>query len=431
LLVSAFFPNQLTVPEPKWHELEKSRPLLFWIYSHCSTPYLVKTPLFQFISLLLFLSTLVCTCDRLKNRLRRIPEFSKEKAFSFVTQETAPSDAASVRREIEGILSAGGWSTSAEVSDPNAVVSGDKGVSGFWGSVVFHAGLLFLFLAAPVTALTGFSGELIATDGEVQSLRGGMIGGVGRVADLPDLQVQVAKLRGEYYEGQYRYDFGGVLTLINGAARTEIPFAVNRPADYAGYQFSLHEYGNAPRLVLEREGRTWFDGFLNLRHPDEGDYFDLGDGVQAMVIFFPDFIRQGSKIGTKSLRHDNPVTMVRLLRGGKEIYKGLLRPGETGSWEGGRIAVPECSRWAGLIVAKERGLVLVAIGSILALAGLLARFLSNERRIEFEIAPCEAGTAFQVKGYSRYYPAFLEKEVLALAQTVKELPPQAAAGDKR
>jgi cytochrome c biogenesis protein ResB len=252
-------------------------------------------------------------------------------------------------------------------------------------------------------------------------LRSSVVTAEGRTsATLPDAQVEIRKLRGEYFEGQYRYDFGGVLVVEDRSGRRELPFAVNKPAEYQGYQFTLHEYGFAPQLVLERDGRPVFDYFLNLRHGEEGDYFELPDGSRAMVMFFPDFIREGGKIGTRSKEPRNPVAMVKIFREDAEVFRGLFKPGEEAVFEGTRLKVPAVRRWVTLIVTREQGILLVMVGGLLCMGGLLARFLSNERRIEFELAPCGEGSLVRVRGYSRYYPAFLEKEVLQMTQQLKE-----------
>ncbi|HBG06427.1 MAG: hypothetical protein A2075_00455 [Geobacteraceae bacterium GWC2_58_44] len=423
LIASALMPSNLTLSAEKWLELERKSPTLFWIYAHLSTPFLVRNPLFQLVSLLLCLSTLACTADRVVKWGRsRTLLFEKEKAFSFAVTRSSVRDPDAVRDRVEGFLARGGWQVSREQTEELTVISGQKGSSGFWGSVAFHAGLVCCFLAGPVTVFTGFSGEVTVTEEVSLPLRTAMVAHPGHdAAAIPaELQLQVDHLRGEYFQGQYRHDFGGELALSDGRGSQRIPFAVNRPANFRGYQFCLSEYGNAPRLVLERDGETLFDYYLNLRHPVEGDRFDLEPGLRALVLFFPDFYRQGDRIGSRSRRPDNPVTLVRLFREEREVFSGLFKPGERQVWEGTSIGIPDYRHWVTLTVTKEQGVLLVMIGSLLGGAGLLARFLSNERRIEFEICRLGEEPGVKVRGYSRYYPAFLEKEVLAIAQKLAE-----------
>ncbi len=417
LILSAFIPNHMTVPEQEWLALEQSSPVWFWIASRFSTPYLVSTPLFLLGSLLLFLSTLACTVDRVRtwNRSRTL-EFSKDKVFSFQLVRESHSGMDGLQGRVEELLSHGAWQASCLQQGETLVISGQRGTSGFWGSIIFHVGLILCFLAGPVTALTSFKGSMVVTGDQMLPFRQAVSTEREKdAAALPDVRVMVHDIKGEYYKGNYKYAFGGVLTVEDGTATVELPFAVNEPALYRGYQLSLHEYGYAPHLVMETAGRPAFDFYLNLRHPDQGDYFDVGNGLRAFVMFFPDFVREGRKIGSRSKDANNPVVMVKLLEGDREVFKALFKPGEDAVWGDTRIRVPDYKQWVNLIVTREGGLYLLMVGFFAILAGLMLRFMSNERRIEFELSPTASGTSLLVKGYSRYYPAFLEKEVSEMA----------------
>jgi cytochrome c biogenesis protein len=418
LLLSAFIPSYYTLSDKELHDLEQGSPYFYWVISHFSTPFLIRNPVFTVASFLLFLSTLVCTADRVRLwTASRKSEFSKEKSFSFSVTETAQEDTAVLRERIGRLLSRGRWERGSEQTEQAVVLTGQKGVSGFWGSIVFHVGLLFCFLAGPASALTGYRGELVLLENEKISLRS--VAGVEKApASLPDAEITVHDLRGEFFKGRYRQDFGGMMTVNTGTERQELAFAVNSPVSYRGYQFSLQEFGYAPRLVIGWPGSEKFDSFLKVSVDEEKDTFNLGGGVRALVLFFPDFFREGGKIGSRSRMPVNPVTMVKLFRGEKEVYKGLFRPGDEAVWEGNRVGVPEYKRWVNLAVTGEMGINLVIIGTLLVVAGLFVRFVSNERRIEFELVPAPEGTKLKVRGYSRYYPAFLEKEVLEMASKI-------------
>lgn len=418
LIASTLLPSEITLSEQQWDALQRENPLYFQLASRCATPYIVKTPYFSAVSALLFLSTFACTWQRVRTWLAtRNSDFSKEKSFSFSREVALDCDATAAQRRIEHLLASSGWKRCDGAS--GLAIAADKGRSGFWGSVIFHGGLLCCLLAGPVTLLTGVSGELVLTEG-VELPLADAVAAPGRPAALPKASVLVHDLRGRFFQGQFKTDFSGTLTLRDGKGTRELPFAVNKPADYQGVQFSLHQFGFAPRVVLETPQAPPFDFYLNLRHPDRGDYFEMGGGLRALVMFFPDFIQEGKKIGSKSREPVNPVTMIKLFRGDQEVFKGLFRPGEEQVWEGRRIRIPDYRQWVTLNVTKEQGVLLIVIGSVVGAAGLLIRFLSNERRIEFEIVPLGGRSGFKVRGYSRYYPAFLEKEVLEIAKKLEQ-----------
>ncbi len=433
LAASTYLPSEITLSRSEWLALGQTRPLLFWLAARFSTPALVKGPLFLLTAFFLFLSTLVCTADRVLKRIKyRTSEFVTERAFSFAVAENVPGDAVGVAGMLQRLLVREKWLVGAIGTEGRAVITAQKGKSGFWGSVVFHGGLLLCFLAGPVTALTGFRGEALLLEGYAAPLRTSLASSTGKApATLPDIRLRVHDLRGVYFKGKYKYDFGGVLALDDGTGERETPFAVNEPVTWQGYQFSLNQYGYAPRLVVADDRGALFDQYLNVSAIPENDYFEVGEGVRALVLFFPDFIREGGKIGTKTREPNNPVAMVKLYRGERELFKGLFKPGESAVWEGKRISVPDYRHWVSLVVTRESGVWFVSIGLLLVTAGLLARFLSNERRLEFELIPLDSGTRCTIRGYSRYYPAFLEREVGEMAAKLKSLPQSpASAGEK-
>lgn len=419
LVLSTFFPSAMTMSEKEWTALQQSNNLLYTVASVCSTPHLVKTPFFAIVSGLLFLSTLACTLERCRTWFRsRVSDFAKDKAFSFSTSVGSEQRPEVLGTQIKRILQSGNWKLGESSSgDEEGMVAGDKGSSGFWGSIVFHVGLLFCFLAGPVTAMTAFRGEMLITEDQPLPLRTAVSCDREKASlELPDVGVVIHDLKGIYFQGRYKSDFSGIMTIRERERSRDIPFAVNQPLELHGFQFSLHQYGFAPRVVLELQGMPSFDYYLNLRNPDEGDWFELPGGIKALVMFFPDFIREGTKIGSASQDPKNPVIMVKLFADGKEIFKGLFKPGESMPMAGGKISVPDYKHWANLIVTREAGLHLAVAGFILVMLGLLVRFISNERRLEFQLIPLDTGTQVRVRGYSRYYPAFLEKEVQTIAQ---------------
>ena len=421
LTLSALLPSHLTLPEQEWAALSREKPAYFALASRLATPYLVKTPFFAAVSLLLFLSTCACTVQRVLGGMRgKNSDFSREKSFSFARDAGLPIAVEQSRERIAALLAATGWRQGCQSRGDTQVMTGEKGRSGFWGSIVFHVGLLGCFLAGPATYLSSLHGELVLTEGVALSLKEGVAGGRAKGVELPEATVSVHDLRGVYFQGKFKSEFGGVLKLQDAQGGRELPFEVNRPVQYRGVQFSLHQFGYAPRVVLQPAAGAPLDLYLNLRHPKEGDQFELGEGVRALVLFFPDFIREGGKIGSRSEEPVNPVTMVRLYQGEQEIGKGLFKPGESAQLGGYRVSVPEYRRWVTLVVTRDAGVPFALFGFVVCVAGLLARFLSNERVVEFELQRQGEGSLLRVKGYSRYYPAFLEKEVDALAEKLSK-----------
>lgn len=412
---SSFLPNTYTVTTEEWEEISRSKTFVFWLASNFSTPYVVKNPAFIAVVAFLFLSTVSCTVSRVRQwlRLRNI-EFEKEKAFSFSVERESSRNPEELRGDFLSMLGRKRWECDEYEDEGSIVLEAQKGSgTGFWGSVVFHLGLVICFLAAPATALTLFRGELVLPEGETVWLKEGLASHEGHdVATLPDVAVTVTDLRGVFAEGVFEYYFGGTLRIGD----REYPISVNEPVYYRGYQLSLHEYGYTPRLVIRENGTPVFDYLLNLRHSEKGDYFAFGqEGQRLFVILFPDFIREGNLLGSKSREPRNPWAVVRFYEGDVETAKGLIRLGGTEQVGPYTVEFPELRNWANFIVVKEWGVPVVWIGMLVGLPGLLVRFLSNERRLELRVMKAPGGSRVLLRGYSRYYPAFLEREVTGMA----------------
>lgn len=421
LMLSTFLPSELYTPSDEWAALAQGNSLTYRLATRLATPYLVRQPLFVLVSLLLFLSTLSCTIQRLILWRRNQSEFSVDKAFSFRVEGKTAVVAEAFRQETLDLLAAEGWERARE-QDGKDVFLFQRGVRlGFWGSIAFHVGLLLCFLAVPVSALTRFNGALILTEGMTAPLRETVEapGGNDR-GGLPLVAAEVRNLWGRYHEGRFKVDFGGDLRFSWGMVQRNLPFKVNQPVDFGGFQFSLQEFGFSPQLVVSRNGSPFFDYFLNLRHPEEGDYFPLdGSTRRLFVLFFPDFIQDGRKIGSKSREPRNPRLLVKVMEGDRVLHQALLSMYEEAELGEYRIRAGELRNWVNLGVTREKGLGILIFGLCIGIGGLLVRFLCNERRLELEVASDEGGATFCLKGYSRYYPAFLEREVGELKERLQ------------
>lgn len=413
---SAFLPSQAFLTSEEWEALSVQKPALFWLASRLSTPILVKSPVFAVLALFLSLSTLSCTIRRMFGWERhKATAPVKDKYFTFAVEgqfNFAPQEALNVAAIT---LRSKGW-VEAETSHTGQITGQKGAVIGFWGSVAFHGALIICLVAAVVSYLTSFNGQMILTEGITLPLHEAVgTSHTGNIAALPPAQVKVDNLEAVYKEGHFKYDFSGVLHLIQGRDRM-YPFKVNAPATIEGLQFSLQQFGFSPRLVIKGGSGTSFDYHLNLRHED-GDYFPLeSPDLKLFVVFFPEFDEKDGKIGTLSREVKNPRLLIKILQGEKVLHRALLAPGEKLPLGSYMVQFAELKSWALLSISKEPGLVILMAGLLLLTMALFVRFLSNERRIILSVQAGDDGTSFHLQGFSRYYPASLEREMVKLAE---------------
>lgn len=405
LILSAFLPNEFTLTEEELLRLQTERPFLWKVSRYLSTPAIVTSPLFVAVSFFLALSTILCTYKRLQSRQR---DFSKTKAFHFKIVDDGGS-----RDKILKVLDSRGWSRSLErASDNITLIKADKGRYGFWGSIIFHISLIAVFITAIISSVTRFNGEILAPENTVISASDNQnyISLTG--TRPPGLELSVTGIR--------LSTSGPVPTQLMadihlGSDSYEI--AVNKPVTLSGYQIAPSRYGVSPRFVILKEGREIFNFFINLRSLFMDDSFEIKEeGLRFVVRFFPDFYREGKTFGTRGLEEKNPVFYIRLFKEGSPAGSIFLKPGEDYSFGNYTVKIPEYSHWITLIISRDLGTFSFIISFIFAILGLFIRFMSNERVMTVLLS---ADGRFELRGWSRYYPAFLEKEMNDIRDEIK------------
>jgi len=421
LMLSTLLPVRSGTTDQEWLRLSQQQPLVCWLSTRFSTPDLVTSPLFIILTLILCMSTLVCTCMRLNGWWRnKTSEFSTDKAFSFSIEGKAVHTPQDGQQSLIALLRQSGWEINPHPEDGMAVKA-QRGLKlSFWGSIIFHVGLLCCFIALPVTALSKFSGSLLLTEGVMLPLRTAVtLSGSADAATLPDLKVRVEELRAVYADSRYKLDFGGTMVVRKTTGEEKLPFAVNNPVTVDGLQFSLQKIGFSPQVIITKGETVLFDYYANLRHSEEGDYFPLaGSDDRLLLVLLPDFIQRGDQVGSMSREPKNPKLLYKIVRGETTLHKGMLGLGEVVNIDDFQVRFPELKYWADFSLSREKGLGIMTAGFAIGIFGLLVRFLSNERCIEVEWFTAENGTNLRLRGYSRYYPAFLEREVRQFGDTL-------------
>ncbi len=411
LVVSAFLPNKFTMTENEWERLRVDRPLVYYLASKFSTPEIVSHPLFIGVNLFLFISTSLCTLKRLRHSRRR--DFSKRMAFHYSLKGVFQKPA-KVFRSFISYFKERGWSIKHEQSKRGIyLIRVHKGGYGFWGSIVFHVSLLILFITAIISAITRFNAEIILTQGIEISLTDSNIYLLKEGSfKVPDIGILIKSLKAEFSGMRPLQVYGEILL-----DRNNYRFEVNKPVNYMGLQFSPSRYGVAPRFVIEKNKKILLDSYINLRSLFMDDYFLFGD-LKIMVRFYPDFYEDNGRYMTKTYKENNPVFHIIIYREETKLKEVFLKKGEGFEISGYVIMIPEYTHWVTMVVSRDTGTPVFIIGFILSMIGLGVRFLSNERFITCLI---KENGEFEMRGWSRYYPAFLEREMLNIKDEVEGL----------
>lgn len=377
---------------------------------------LTSSPFFVVLPVLIFTSILLCTLKRVRTRRAKAPDIS---AFN-------------VKRDIDLEGQAGLSEAAAFIGRRWVVIEKDgghillgKGGVGFWGSVIFHMGLLSLLIAAMVTAITAFNAELLLNEGLPVPLgREGFLK-IWREPTLP-FEMPQGELVMEGFKARYEGDnfpvhYEAKLNVKTEEGEQIYGVGVNKPLNFGSLHYTLDHYGFSPGFVIkDGAGNLLFDGNVTLILMDgREDYFDVPDtNLRIFVRFYPDYVK--TNLGgatTRSRIPNNPVFGLKVKRG-EETGRGMIvKMGEEIGIDGLSISPTGLKYWAHFGVARDLGIPVFAVSFFLIVSGLLVRFIYSEKWLSVVCS----GQRIEISGYSRYFPALFEGEVERIAYELSEI----------
>lgn len=212
----------------------------------------------------------------------------------------------------------------------------------FWGSVVFHMGMLIVIAATSIGPLTRFSatatlpqGVLVATDDKrFFAIHENSLGQGKR----PFINLMLNDFETRYTDERFPVEYTANISIgiLNDESYHNFKenIEVNRPLIYDGYSFLLERGRYSPHLILrDKNGDFLFNGHVDISNKIEPeDKFDVPKtDITLYTRFFPDMHREGNKIGSRSLVPKNPAFGIKIVKRDepfKDIWRGVLKKGE-------------------------------------------------------------------------------------------------------
>jgi cytochrome c biogenesis protein ResB len=307
--------------------------------------------------------------------------------------------------DIKSMLSSEKWSITEE--DNHLVAK--KGKAGFWGSLLFHLGLLIVFIAGVISSLTRFNAELLLTEGFPVMLREESFVKIYKnnsILSIPPSIIELKKFIPLYEKGIYAKDFSAKIS-IDGVERE---LRVNRPIDIGGFQLSLHRFGFSPYFrITENNGKELLNANINLVViGGKEDSFTIPDTFYVIYTkFFPDFFSKNGRVGSRGIVPKNPVFFLRIFYDNKELGRGMVKLGSTITIDELNISFKDLNYWVDLIVSKDYGVWLFSIGLAIGIFGLIMRFILPDKQLKINVV----GNRVYIKGWTKYFPSFFEDEI--------------------
>lgn len=287
---------------------------------------------------------------------------------------------------------------------------------------VVHLSILLIFLGALIGIRFGFKGYLNLPEGNSSS-----VAYKSPTENIPlGFTIKCNWYETSYYAGgDTPKEFQSELVILeNGKEVVKKVIEVNDPLTYKGITFYQSSYGFMKKaqgyFILTIKPANGKDETLWLRF---GDSFEVpGTNIKGTIVDFSPALARDQYTGamtTYSENMANPGIAIEFSQPGQEKYKGwiLKRYPETGLFPGGnRVSFDDYwgVEYTGLQVAKDPGVWLIYLASIIMTIGLYTCFFTSHKKIWVNIANDKKSVRVSVGGSTNRNILAFEKEIKRL-----------------
>jgi cytochrome c biogenesis protein len=319
---------------------------------------------------LILLSLAVCTFKRvIPARLPALRPVNVDK-IPLHAEFEIPSDAAGARNRIAAFFVSRGWRMRNRIFDGVEWSFADKHDWARRGVLVAHAGFVILAAGTTLYWARGFDGEIALLDGQTAQ-----VPRTGAVIRLDDFRYRIAPTQTKSGMVYQPIDYVSHVTV---SGRDGVPkrltVRVNHPIDVDDTLYYQASYGFGMRFAVTHDGRP--DAALSNRTLLEGDSFDL-PGTQRSVLYerFAPTVDKQSGMPTADPRVNDPAVGLAFSENGASVGEELVPVGASIDLGGGWHLRPQrYVLYSGFQYRHDPGVVLVAIGAFVLLAGLVISF---------------------------------------------------------
>lgn len=433
------------------HELERfktNEPYRYWFASKLAPSRVVRSYPFMVVWLLLLNSTVVCTYRRVKGhfKLRKTLKSKKisidklrvgKSIYSEQLNIKSESDFSLLVKKIESIFKKRKWKINHSQKNSTYYLEASKGGIGFWGSIVFHLGLILLFIGAGISSLTRFEGAMLITENYTLPLQDIIIKVAQKPLIFPDVPgaiVSMKKIKAKYGDAGQLTDFSADMSVASFDGISERKqVGVNQPLQFSDYSILPEKYGISPLFFLKKKNKIVDKFNINLGSwlPEgwtEKGAFDSflldGTNYRVKVQFIPNlFIDKKGKVFSKGGVIKKPALILTVLneKNGKEIEKKLVKKNESIKFAGQELIFKDLNFWGYFKLIRDYGLPVVMFSMIAGLIGLVIRYIYHDKSIWLILQKSsvkENCLNVKIGGRSRYFPALFNEELKKIGEDV-------------
>jgi len=287
-----------------------------------------------------------------------------------------------------------------------------KNSIGRWGSVVFHSGIFIIIVSAIVTFSFQKRGFVQIMEGEVFSGRNSdfLVKDLGLFVKTFDagFKTHLSRFRHTYWDTGAIKSLQSSVVVIKNNKDTEHNVSINSPLDINGvkvYQSSNYGYVLS-FLFKESTGEEVMTRFL-LDKPDRLGKPAIGrsafpdTGYMLYMKFYPDITRP-------SFYPSKPILYLLDAEKGKEVFRGLLMPGQAVKIKKDILQFAAIRNWSGLIFARDIGTNIAYIGFVITIIGMIIMYFFPYKSIRLTMV---GDSIISIKGITKRYHAIFGEEV--------------------
>jgi cytochrome c biogenesis protein len=316
-------------------------------------------------------------------------------------------------------LTASKYQVLEETGDGSVQLYTQKGRYARIAVYVVHLSIILIFAGAIIGSVFGFKGYLNIPEGSVSD-----VAFESPTERIPlGFSVKCNWYETLYYEGiDAPKDFRSELVVIeNGKEVMKKIIEVNDPLTYKGITFFQSNYGMMPNTVgsfiLDITPNKGQKKTVWLRF---GDTFEVpGTGIKGTIMDYSPALTRDRTTGslvTYSENMVNPAVAIKFEESGREPYVGwiLQRYPDTGVLDGGHSVILKDYwgvEYTGLSVAKDPGVWLIYLASIIMSVGLYICFFISHKKIWVNIAGAGKSVSITVGASTNRNSLALEQEI--------------------
>ncbi|MBI5894193.1 MAG: cytochrome c biogenesis protein ResB [Deltaproteobacteria bacterium] len=424
LFIATLFPDVYSLKEDEAVRFQNEKPYLYLMSRAFGLQGITTSPIFLIFPFLTFISTIICTLSRIQTRIKAKETGALGKVFRIERDFISNLSAEDARQNLLKIIGTR-WDVK-ETSAPEGIsISASKGSVGFWGSMLFHLGLLVIIIAAIITSLTLFAGEMVLTKGSIYSLDKQGLLRTNRIpilgANLPKGNIMLEEWKAVYKDDRFPVDYAATVKVGDRDDSFTKEIRVNAPLKYNGFQYNIDNYGFNPSFLIKgKDGKIILDAeVLLMTRRGQEDSFDIPDtDYKIYTVFYPDLIMTKKGPRNKSEIPKNPGFLLKVNKGGKIVGEGIVSKSGEAEIGGLKISFYDLKPWVHALVSRDYGANFMFAGFIFMAIGLLIRFVFYDRGLKIIITHSEGKSAVKVSGCTKYFPSVFENELKEIEKAV-------------